>query len=247
MVKSIYFFLIIINFYCAYSQTSKTSLFSSISLNAGTFFAAQTKIESEETAKLLEKYSTPGISFGLSYILEKPHLFYSGGLAARILPVGFKLLIKNKDLIGKPEDIGTYDVLFNVSEYYYDIFSIPLKIGYQTIENNAKQKFWIATGIEANFTTEMGLSMGSSSSTIDLETESYQKAYPTFSLEGGVSKVQKNGDQLKFGLEYNISNTNIIDGAYTVNLKNSTVNGTYRDTGTYIGFNFAYVFKLKKQ
>lgn len=246
MIKSIFstVILILLNL-CLYSQTGTNNKSGYISLNAGTFFATQTKIESAETAKLLENYTTPGVSFGLSYIVEKPHLFYSGSLAARILPVGHKLLIKNKDALGRPENIGTYDIFFKSSEYYFMVFSIPLKIGYQTLENNARQKFWIITGIETNFSSPAGLSVGSSNS-VDVRTESFAKVYPSFILGGGVSKVHKNGDQLKFGLEFNVSNINVIEGDYTVNLKDRTVTGTYRDTGTYLGFNFAYVFKLKK-
>jgi hypothetical protein len=244
---SILGFLFFINTQAQELASKKPSAY--ISLNAGTFLATQTKIESEETGKILEKYTTPGVSFGVSYILENPHLFYSGSLAARILPFGYQFTIKKKDRFDKEGLI--YDYQDKLSDYYFDVLSIPLKIGYQTLENKAKQKFWLSVGLEANFTTEMSLSTGylssgNNSPLIDLQTESLKQVYPTFSLGGGVSKVQKNGNQLKFGLEYNISNTNIIDGNYTVNLKNSTTNGTYRDTGTYIGFNFAYAFKLKK-
>nr|MBC7614184.1 hypothetical protein [Pseudopedobacter sp.] len=241
--------IIILSFSCAYAQSSKSPALSYLSINVGTFFATQSKIESEETGNILDNYTSPGVKLSLNYSLEKSHLFYSGGLAARILPFGYQFLIKKKDRLDQSGI--TYDYQDRFSEYYFYILSLPFKIGYQTLENKAKQKFLFNTGIELNFTTEMSLSTGYLSSgnnppLIDVETESYQKAYPTFSLEGGISKVQKNGNQLKFGLEYNISKTNIIDGHYTVNLKNSTTNGTYRDTGTYLGFNFAYVFKLKK-
>lgn len=247
MVKVILLAVTLLSGYLnCYSQSLIRNKTPYIAINAGTFFATQTKIESDETGKLLETFNSPGVSFGLSYIVEDPHLFYSGSLAARILPTGYKLLIRNKDLTGTPDQIGTFDVLFRQSEYFFSVLSIPVRIGYQTLENDAKQKFWVNTGIETNFISPAGLILGSSRSHINLETESIAKVYPTFILGGGISKVHKNGDQLKFGLEYNISNTNILYGNYTVNLKNSSVNGTYRDTGTYIGFNFAYVFKLNK-
>lgn len=241
MVKSsvIYIFCVLATFN-VYAQKEKKAIFSYVTINVGTFLATQTKIESNETGKLLENFNSPGVSFGLTYTAEKSHFFMSGGLNARILPVGYQILIKNKDLTGNPANIGSDDLLIKSSEYFFQILSVPLKIGYQTLENKAKQKFWVNAGIEANFTSSQGLDAGY------MRTETNPTTYPTFILGGGVSKVQKNGDQLRFGLEYNISNTTIVNGTYNVTLRNSSANGTFSDTGTYIGFNFAYAFKLKK-
>ena len=250
MIKSILstVILVLLNI-CLYSQTGTNTKSSYISLNTGGFLPTKTQIESEQTGKVLEKYTTPGINFGLSYILEAKHLFYSGGLAARILPIGYRFTVKKEDRF----DNGglTFDYQDKTTDYYFNVLSIPLKLGYQTLENNAKQRFWVSMGVETNFTTEKSLgtgflSSGNNPTLIDLEAETTNQVYPTFSLAGGISKVHKNGDYLKFGLEYNISNTNVINGNYIVNLKDRTINGTYRDTGTYIGFTFAYVFKLKK-
>lgn len=248
MVKSSIYFLLLISSLKSFSQNKILSS-SYIEIETKVFLAAQTVIESSQTGKILENYVTPSAGLGFNYIIQNKHLTYSAGLASRILPIGYQFTVKKEDRF--PKEGLIFDYQDKLSEYYFRVFSIPLKIGYQTLENRAKQKFWFSGGIETNVTSDKSLgtsflSSGNNPPLIDVETETVNQIYPSFSLGGGISKIHKNGDELKFGLEYNISNTNIIDGNYIVNLKNRTVTGIYRDTGTYIGFNFAYVFKLKK-
>jgi hypothetical protein len=62
----------------------------------------------------------------------------------------------------------------------------------------------------------------------------------------GLTSVLKGGNQMKYGLRLNISNQNLIDGIYQVNLKDRVETGTYRDTGSFYGFEVSYLFKKNK-
>jgi hypothetical protein len=138
MVKIVINISVILLSLNTYAQ--KPKLLSNIGLTAGTFFSTQTKIENEETGNILNNYKQLGIKFGLNYSLENSHLLYSGGLSAGILPLGYQFLIKKEDRF----DNGgtTYDYQDRLSDYSFYILSLPFKIGYQTLKNNANQKFW---------------------------------------------------------------------------------------------------------
>lgn len=225
-----------------------------ISINAGSFINVSTILQGDQTIKILDKYNTPGITAGLSYDYEKKHLILSAGLGGRIIPNGFQTVIQKKDL-------NATDFAFNfiIKKSFYDhiLTNIPLKIGYQTNANKSNQKFWINTGLSINFSTKKDVSYSfsytpsnsSQSETIlEFDNITEKRTFVAYDLGLGMTQVQKNGNQIKFGFSIfsNISGINYLDGKYLVNLKNQSYSGYYRLPASAVGFNIFYSFKQHK-
>lgn len=239
----------------SFAQELQIGSNSYVSLHTGTFININNQIEGTRTIKILERYNTPGFLAGISYDYEKKHLTLSAGLNAKIIPFGFQTTIKKTDL--EPSDFA-FDFFIKRSQYIYILPSLPLKIGYQTLPNKANQKFWINTGLEINFSMAKSENYsyaytptGANQSTTILSfiSSTEKRTYLGYNIGFGIAQIQKDGHQLKFGLNLNanLSAIDYIHGDYTVKLKNQTINGSYHSTGSNVGLSINYCFNLKEK
>lgn len=241
----------------SFAQTDSLKFNKYVKISIGAFNPYQTKIENFNSGKILEYYKTPGVSFSYQLEYQKQHLFFSSGINFRILPAGYQFTIRNQDLFNR--EFFSNDFEYKISEYFYGIYSIPFLVGYQTNLNKAKQRVWVNSGIEIN-TIRSG-QLESSVSYDDANSNTFKivdfisvsdtkgpkaKYFLTYHLGLGLTSVLKGGNQMKYGLRLNISNQNLIDGIYQVNLKDRVETGTYRDTGSFYGFEVSYLFKKNK-
>lgn len=241
----------------SFAQTDSIKFQKFIKIGIGAFNPYQTKIENLNSGKILDYYKTPGVNLSLQLEYQKKHLFFSSGVNFRILPAGYQFIIKNKDLFNRENFVNDFE--FQISEYFYGIYSVPFLIGYQTNFNKYTQRAWINGGIEINsirsgqLTSNVSYDDANSNNfkVIDFfsvsDTNGPQaKYFLTYHLGLGLTSVLKVGNQIKYGLKLNISNQNLIDGRYQVNLKNRVETGTYRDNGSFYGFEVSYLFKKNK-
>ena len=223
----------------------------------GGFIPTETEITYNTTGKIIENYKIPGVSAGVFFDFERKNFLYSIGINHRKHTTGYQFIIKKEDLEGFYT--ADFDIDGKATDYFYGIWSIPVKFSYQTKFNKANQRFWINIGAEINsivsgeLRTGFGISDANlvSREIVRLNTVSNTKnsnalIYPTINSGIGMSNKLRNGDLLNFGFLINVSNQNIIKGIYTVNLKDRVSTGNYRDSGTYIGFNMGYSFKKNK-
>lgn len=239
------------------AQTDSLKFNKYVKISIGAFNPYQTKIENFNSGKILEYYKTPGVNFSYQLEYQKQHLFFSSGINFRILPAGYQFIFRSKDLINSTS--LTLDINEKISEYFYGIYSVPFLFGYQTNLNKAKKRVWVNGGIEINSIRSGELT--SRYSYVDKDKNTYEivdfisvsdtngpkaKYFLTYHLGLGLASVFESGNQLKYGLRLNISNENLIDGSYQVNLKDRLETGTYRDTGSFYGFEVSYLFKKNK-
>lgn len=259
MNKTLGLLLLLIVFirFNSYSQTDSTKFNKYVKIGFGTFIPYQTNIDNFKSGKILEHYKTPGVNLSIQLEYQKDHLFFSSGINYRILPSGYKALIRSQELFNSTS--LTSDIDFKVSEYFYGIYSVPILLGYQTKIKNDKQKVWINGGIEIN-SLRSGI-LTNRLSYVDVNNNVYEiidfvsvsdtkgpkaRYFLTYHFGLGLTSVLKVGNQIKYGLKLNISNQNLIDGRYQVNLKNRVETGTYRDNGSFYGFEVSYSFKKNK-
>lgn len=239
------------------AQTDSLKFNKYVKISIGAFNPYQTKIENFNSGKILEYYKTPGVNFSYQLEYQKKHLFFSSGINFRILPTGYQFTIRNQDLFNR--ELFSNDFEYKISEYFYGIYSVPFLYGYQTNLNKAKQRVWVNGGIEINSIRsgqlESRISYDDANSNtfkivefISVSDTKGPKAkyFLTYHLGLGLTSVFERGNQLKYGLRLNISNENLIDGSYQVNLKDRLETGTYRDTGSFYGFEVSYLFKKNK-
>ena len=251
--------LLLLFLYCqkSFGQIDSLKFDKYIKFSLGAFNPYQTKIENVNSGKILEYYKTPGVNLSLQLEYQKEHLFFSSGINFRILPAGYQFIIRNKDLFNRENFVNDFE--FQISEYFYGIYSVPFLIGYQTNFNKPRQRAWINGGIEINSIRSGQLT--SNVSYDDANSNTYKvvdfisvsdtkgpnaKYFLTYHLGIGLTSVLEGGNQLKYGLRLNVSNENLIDGRYQVNLKNRVETGTYRDNGSFYGFEVSYSFKKNK-
>ena len=251
--------LILLFFYCqkSFCQIDSLKFDKYIKISLGAFNPYQTKIENANSGKILEYYKTPGVNLSLQLEYQQQHLVFSSGINFRILPAGYQFIIRNQDLFNRQNFVSDFE--FQISEYFYGIYSVPFLIGYQTNFNKAKQRAWINSGIEINSIRSGQLT--SNVSYDDANSNTFKvvdfisvsdtdgpkaKYFLTYHLGLGFTSVLKAGNQIKYGLKLNVSNENLIDGRYQVNLKNRVETGTYRDNGSFYGFEVSYSFKKNK-
>ncbi|TKB98681.1 hypothetical protein [Pedobacter cryophilus] len=252
--NNIVLLLLLISFTKIRAQESSDKPNSYINFNIGSFINLGSSINSLQTNKIFEEFNTPGVQAGLSYEVEKKHLLFSGGISLRIVPYGYKGTIQLKDLQPNNERFGYF---FANSRYVYFLPSLPFKITYQTNPNLANQRFWFSAGVELNFsnTKEDNYSVSYNPTNSNQPTNllifnsaSQKQTFLALNIGTGITKIQKNGDQLRFGLNFNGSYvaTALIKGDYIVNLKDETITGTYLSNGSYLGVTIAYAYKTKK-
>ena len=251
--------LLLLFLYCqkSFGQIDSLKFDKYIKFSLGAFNPYQTEIENLNSGKILEYYKTPGFNLSLQLEYQKKNLFFSSGINFRILPSGFKFTIRKKDLFNAENFVSDFED--KISEYFYGIYSVPFLIGYQKSFNNLKQKFWINSGIEFNSIRSGELRSNflyddensNTYSVVDYISVSdtdgpKAKYFLTYHFGVGLTSVLKGGNQLKYGLRLNVSNENLIDGRYQVNLKDRVETGTYRDNGSFYGFEVSYSFKKNK-
>ena len=226
-------------------------------IGIGGFNPYQTKIENFNSGKILENYKTPGVNISFQSEYQKEHLFFSSGINFRILPTGYKFTIRNADLFNRENYI--FDFEDKISEYFYGIYSIPLVVGYQTKSNKSNQRLWLNGGIEINSIRSGELRSSflyddensNTYSVVEFTSISDTKGpnakyFLTYHLGLGLTSLLKGGNQFRYALRLNISNQNIIDGRYQVNLNDRVETGTFRDNGSFYGFEVSYSFKKNK-
>jgi hypothetical protein len=225
-----------------------------INFNIGSFINIGTSIDSRQTNKIFETYNTPGAQAGLSYDIEKNHFLFSGGFSVKLIPYGYKGTIQLEDLQPNNERFPYY---FANSRYVYFLPSLPVKITYQTNPNRANQRFWFSLGTELAFSNpkedNYSVSYNPTNSNqpinlLEFNSKSDKQTFLALNLGTGITKIQKNGDQLRFGINANASyiTSSLIKANYTVNLKDETIRGTYRLNGSNFGVTIAYAYKANK-
>ena len=203
---------------------------------------------------IFETYNTPGAQAGLSYDIEKNHFLFSGGFSVKLVPYGYRGIIQLEDLQPNNERLPYY---FSNSRYVYFLPSLPIKVTYQTNLNKTNQRFWFSLGSELTFsnTKEDNFSVFYNSTNsnqpinlLQFNSNSIKQTFLALNIGTGITKIQKNGDQLRFGLNANASYIadSFIKANYTVNLKDETIRGTYRLNGSNFGVTIAYAYKTKK-
>ena len=246
--------ILIISFNKIEAQESSNKSNSYINFNIGSFISIGSSIDSRQTNKIFETYNTPGAQAGLSYDVEKKHLLFSGGLNVKLVPYGYKGVIMLEDLQPINERFG---YPFTNSRYVYFLPSLPFKLTYQTNPNLANQRFWFGFGAELTFSNaredNYSVSYNSTNSNQPinlLQFNSFSKKMTFFAwnLSSGITKIQKNGDQLRFGVNLNVSYVadNFVQANYIVNLKDETIAGIYRMNGSNFGVTIAYAYKRNK-
>jgi len=221
-------------------QVNNNSYFT---IHLGSFFNLNNKFENYQTIRVLERFNTPGVNAGISYEIEKKHVTLSGGIKYRLIPFGYQYTIYDEQTNTNFNNSQFY----RRSEYFNKMSSLPLKIGYQTLENKAKQRFWFNFGLEPNFSSKS--SYNYSGPYVQFNTYTKNKTFLFYNLGVGITKIQQNGHQLKFGLNLNVntSSTAYILGDYTVSLKDRTISGIFLSSATNVGMDFSYAFKKKKK
>lgn len=247
--------LLLIFFNQIKAQESSEKSVSYINFNIGSFINLGNSINSKQTNKIFEEFNTPGVQAGLSYEIERKKFLLSGGLNIRIVPYGYKGIIQLNDLQPKNE---RFPYFFANSRYVYYLPSLPFKFTYQTKTNLAQQRFWFSIGTELNFSNfkedDFSVSYNSTNSSQPVEllvfnTSIQKQTFLAVNFGTGITKIQKNGDQIRFGLNLNANyvGSALIKGDYLVNLKNETINGTYSSNGSNFGLSIAYALKQDKK
>lgn len=246
--------LILLSFNKIVAQESSYKSNHYLNFNIGSFISVGSGIDSRQTNKIFEEYNTPGAQAGLSYDIEKNHFLFSGGLSVKLVPYGYKGTIQIEDLQPNNERFGYY---FANSRYVYFLPSLPFKLTYQTNPNKAQQRFWFSLGAELAFSNpkedNYSVSYNSTNSNqpinlLEFNSNSDKQTFLALNIGTGITKIQKNGDQLRFGINANASYiaNSFIRANYTVNLKDETINGTYRSNGSNFGITIAYARKVRK-
>jgi hypothetical protein len=225
-----------------------------INFNIGSFISIGSNINSRQTNKIFEEYNTPGAQAGLSYDIEKKHFIFSSGLSVKLVPYGYKGTIMLEDLQPNNERFPYY---FANSRYVYFLPSLPLKLTYQTNPNKAQQRFWYSLCAELTFSNakedNYNLTYNSTNSNqpinlFQFNSNSNKQTFLALNLGTGITKIQKNGDQLRFGINANASYIagSFIKANYIVNLKDEIITGTYSSNGSNFGITMAYAYKTNK-